>query len=288
MSKFKRLTSPKYNVKDSSSFKHNDETYMICTNIKEGGLIVLKEQLDGTYEEYDKNFVKWTWCWAPCTYKENGKMFVFFSDTGGAPDITDVFKAGQAARLYYCEYDVENKIWGNISKMIVGDDSFGLIDPTIKKIGDLYYLIYCNTKPRYFKEYRKYIPKCIQKIFRLYKEKAIGWDIYGASSTSLFGPYEVDKQLVRSGPGMYIEEAPCWATNDLLYWSENISDIGSYICSGIVSVAGKSISVKVLDDFRLEDTKSITTTHPDYFDGELKATLRDNEHTPFYIGKLIK
>jgi len=284
-----RLTPLKNNVKDSCSFTHNNKNYIMGTNLDGGGIVVFIEKeipSDIPYELYDIGFKNWTWLWAPFYYKSGNTVYVFFNDiikpSGNWTEACD------NQRLSVVKYDIENKIWSHPSRVVIDDDSFGLIDGYVKEIDGLFYMLYTNTQTEIKREYWPIIPKCIQNKFKLYKtKKDTPWDIFYATSENLFGPYIGSKLLFK--PENHIEEAPNWVGDDLIYWSENDSNIGSFIRRGNVIVEpDNSLSFIKDPSFKCEWKFAKTTTHPDMFKGKLRATIRDvnEEQLKFYIGEI--
>jgi len=293
MTNFKRLTSKKYNLKDSCSFSYKDNEYMMCTNCGcndiYGGLAVLKlNKKTKIYDLYDIGFPGWTLLWAPFIKKIGNTLHVFFNDTGkGFDDWKDICNN---QRLKVTTYNIETKEWGSIEDIIVGDNSFGIIDGFIKKINKLYYMLYTDTQYYTTKKYLPIIPKFIQNFLKIYKEKEHpDWDIYYAISTNLKGPFVNPIKLVN--PEVVIEEAANWNGNHI-YWSQDDSELNSYIQRGVVVVnSDKSLTLIRDKEYKLEWNKSQTTTHPDSSsDGTIRCTLRELGDGPgrFYIGELVK
>lgn len=287
MINFKRLTPIDEDAKDSCSFTFKDENYMMCTNCKKGGILVLKEDSNGDFITYDKLFEGWTWVWAPTIFKEHNQLYIYFSDTEGR-DAHDTISAANASRLLMVRYNVETKKISSPTKVKVGDDSFGLIDPYVKLVDNIYFMLYVNVKRHTIKKYASWLPKFLAKLFRLYDEDDRVWDIYYATSDRKEGPFTNPRLLVP--PETIIEEAPFWPDfdpdGDFIYWSEKPSDMGSYVKRGRVVVQGKKLVLHRDSSYKLEWDNTITTTHPDFFDGKIRATLK-TEESLFYIGEKV-
>ena len=286
---FKRLTPKEYNLKDSCSFTYKNEEYMMCTNCGVGGFAVLKRnKTTKIFDLYDTGFKGWTLAWAPFIEKVDETMTVFFNDTGKGYDSWKDICNNQ--RLKFTTYNIEKKKWGRVENIIVDDDSFGIIDGFVKKINDIYYMLYTDTQYYTTKKYLPIIPKFIQDFLKIYREKEHpDWDIYYAGSKNLKGPYINSTKLVN--PEVVIEEAANWI-GDYIYWSQDDSEIGSYTQRGKIKVNDDKTLTLVRDkNYRLEWTGSQTTTHPDSAeDGTIRCTLRELGDGParFYIGELVK
>ena len=238
---YKRLSPGCTSVKDSCSFEFDGWEYMACTNVKDGGLIIFRNVND-TYQTFQKLFTGWGMMWAPCVIKKDGQIFIFCSDTDG------LIPFWKTQNIKWFEW-IPNQN-PSMPKEIKFDSLKGRIDPEIVKIGDTYVMFYVVMD----------------------WNNGEWWDVYYSISTDLLGPYIGEwniSQMVETG----IEEAP-HVIGDKLYWSVGDSEVNSHMRRGDLVSHNDVMNVVEDIDFRIGVVNSDICTHPDSFNGKIRATTK--------------
>lgn len=241
-------------VKDSFSIEHDEREYMMCTNMDDGGLVVLG-RVGESFVPVQTLFPGWTDMWAPCLVRDGDEYIVFCSDTEGKRP----FWKMQRIKFFrwYPGMGVDTPQIYTVP-FSVGPKS--RIDPEIMQIGDTFYLFYV--------------------VMDL--NNGEWWDVYYSTSKSLTGPYEGEyniSQMVEHG----IEEAPRVIGNQL-YWSIENCDINSTLRRGDMEMNNGTLNVIEDENFKMAAISSPVCTHPDEFKGKIRATLK-NAAGRFYIGE---
>ena len=104
------------------------------------------------------------------------------------------------------------------------------------------------------------------------------WAPFIMIKDNMFGPYKTKGKLIK--PENKIEEAPNWVETDYIYWSENDSNVGSFIRRAKIDIESDNSLTTIKDlNFKVEWMLAATTTHPDMTDdGKLRATIRDRNN----------
>jgi len=238
---YKRLSPKGTSVKDSCTFEINGWEYLACTNIKDGGLIIFRN-VNGTYQIFHELFKGWGMMWAPCVIHEAGRTFIFCNDSGGL-------------KPFWKTQDIKWFEWRpsqnpSMPKDIKFNSNKGRIDPEIIKIGDTYVMFYVIMD----------------------WNNGEWWDIYYSISDKLLGPYSGEwniSQMIETG----IEEAP-HVIDNMLYWSVGDSNVSSHIRRGDLVAHDNIMNVVEDRGFRMGATDNDICTHPDSFEGKIRATVK--------------
>lgn len=272
---FRQVNYMSLSIKDSYSFSFKDINYFIATNVSEGGLAVYR-QSNSLYKLYDKCLSGWTRAWAPYVFIQDNKLVVLFCDTSNNP-------WWKTQRIKRMDYDIENKLWGDIKDVIIGDNSKGVIDIDIIHIGEWYYMFYVVMD---WNEVSNEVSNAT------HEGKWEWWDIYYSVSQNPLGPY-IEEINLSDTTEYGIEEAPHVNKGDgMLYWSVRASDEDSIIRRGDLKATGNlscgALKLQIEEDkyFKMSANNSFTCTHPDSFKGRIRATLRESSGR-FYIGELV-
>jgi len=253
--KFTRLTPTGYSVKDSCSFAWLGVDYMICTDIAVGGLSVFKF-VNGEWLFHQRLFSGWSRMWAPCVIEVDNVLWVFCNDTGGAEPFW------QTQRIKRFSYDPVKKTCGGVIPVDVGADQ-GVIDPEIFTVGNTVYMA----------------------VTVMDWKNGEWWDIWCSKASHPFGPYTG----IRNFSGVEEhgqEEAFQFNKYDgFCYWSIGDSSVNAEIRRGSL-LADASGNLNISEDFyfKMKAEGSPICTHPDSWNGRLRATLKDSNG--FYIGEI--
>jgi hypothetical protein len=263
--KFKRLTPEGINVKDSCSFEWHDREFMICDNQTSYGLI-LYENIGGIWVEIKRLFEGWTCVWAPCVVEYNGKLILYFSDTGGG---TAPYWVSQ--RIRYIDNFIPGNNYTSYQTLNLGHTK-GVIDPELIQIGDKFYMFYVVMDWNYSGE-----------------GQWQWWDIYYSVADNPLGPYS-ECHNVSHCVEYGIEEAPFYNPYDgYFYYSVKDSVSGSFIRRGKLTMTNGILNIVSDDTTLIEAAGSDTCTHPDFWKGKLRATLIDKPYDQggkCYIGEM--
>ena len=135
-----------------------------------------------------------------------------------------------------------------------------MIDPEIIKVGDTFYMTYVIMHWNYTEQRWEW------------------WDIYNSRSDNPLGPFSNCynmSQCVEYG----IEEAPFFNPYDnYFYYSVKDSVRGSFIRRGKPKMVNGFINITSDDMTLIEAAGSTTCTHPDSWNGKLRATLIDKPY----------
>lgn len=251
---FERLTPPHISVKDSCSFGWHGEEYMMCTNLTDGGLVTLRRNhASGLYNPTQRIFPGWSKMWAPCVIEDGDNLIVFCCDTGGAEPW---YKTERIKWFRYTPGQPVTDVWS----IDMGHEK-GVIDPEVCRINGKFVMFYVimdwNTVNEGKKEW---------------------WDIYRSEGNHLTGPYRNEKNLSHNTE-YGIEEAPC-VIGEYLYWSVKDSSKDSFIRRGRLTLT----NIEEDPDTLIGAVGSPLCTHPDAWQGKLRATLK--EGPDYYIGEM--
>lgn len=224
----------------------------MCTNLTDGGLVTLKRGPQG-YQVFQKLFPGWSMMWAPCVVRDGDNLVVFCSDTSGG---TPWWKM---QRIKYFNY-IPGRGISNVWNVDMGHEK-GVIDPEVCRINGKYVMFYVIMDWNITNE-----------------GKTEWWDLYRSEANNLKGPYRNEKNLSHNTE-YGIEEAPC-VIGDYLYWSVKDSSKDSFIRRGRLTLA----NIEEDPDTLIGAVGSPICTHPDSWDGRLRATLKDGSN--YYIGEM--
>jgi len=257
---FLQLTPITHNVKDSFTFSYGGFTWVICTNVDQGpnggGLTVFKE-VNGILTFHANLFTGRYKMWAPRVVIEDDVLYVLVTDTQGTGNEPDWYNHMRAFKFQYAIFSPTN--WcSNPGKIVVGDDSFGIIDVELFKIGEFYYLCYVIMD----------------------WHQGEWWDLWCSCANNWSGPFTSPNKVNFSGATEHgIEEAPCYNKDDgMFYFSVNdsatISSLrrGYLISSGINADGSQILNLSEDDMFRMQDVSGGLCTHPDFWKGKIRAT----------------
>jgi hypothetical protein len=251
--RFKQISPHGWHLKDSFSFLHDGNEYMLCTDISNGGLALLKRNESGLFQAYS-SILKGERSWAPIIFED----YIFYA---WAPqNMSNEYALMRGMRIYYLRYDVNTKTITQDPKELAMPEIAGpWIDPEIVYKNGTYTLFIVN--PRY------------------------NFDIYWCQSQNLLGPYTAPKKL-ENITEYGVEEAPRYDANtQTLYWSVESSDYGSTIRRGQIIIELNRVWVQEDPEFVISAFNSVTCTHPDLSpNGSLRATLKSVDNW-WFIGE---